>query len=232
MLYPKYFKTGQKVQLRAIQPPPPEGRNELLSAVLEAGGSNYFDLLLPYGPDAAHQYPFREEMPFELSTDSMGLGAKVTVTFKETLSGNTIRVLVMPDLQMFQRRAQPRIDCTIGIRFTRTQKSLQTLRQTWEKNASILTNAKTPPALQGFNLCQLNLSPGGIRFQLQPPAEPADICLMLLDLGDDKAPICALTEIIWVTGKNENNTLNAGMQFIDILEQDQQRISRFISDHS
>lgn len=232
MIYQKYFKTGQKVQLRAKKPPPPEGRNELLSAVLEAGDANHFDLTLPYGPEAVKEYPFAEDMPFELSADALGLGVKVTVTFLKALGGNRIRVLVLPDLQMFQRRAQPRLDCTIGIRFTRGQKSLQALRQTWEKNASILSTAKTPPPMQGFNPCQLNLSPGGIRFAVQAPAEPAEICLMLLDLGDGKSPICALAEIIWVADRQDDGTLRAGMQFIDILEQDQKRISFFIRDHS
>lgn len=232
MIYQKYFKTGQKVQLRAKQPRPPEGRNELLSAVLEGGDANFFDLQLPYGPEAARQYPFVADMPFELSADAMGLGIKVTVTFLEALSPNRIRVLVLPDLQMFQRRAQPRLDCTIGIRFTRGQNSLLALRQTWEKNTSILTNAKTPPSLEGFKPCQLNLSSGGIRLALQAPAKPAEVCLMLLDLDDAKPPICALAEIIWVSEPNEERILRAGMQFINILDQDQNRISQFIRANS
>ncbi len=232
MIYQKYFKTGQKVQLRAKQPPPPEGRNELLSAVLENGDANHFDLFLSYGPEAIRDYPFREDMRFELSADALGLGIKVSVAFLESLSDNRIRVLVLPDLQMFQRRVEQRLDCTIGIRFTRGQKSLHALRQTWEKNASILLNSRTAPVLQGFSPCQLNLSPGGIRFALHPPAELSDICLMLLDLGDNKPPICALAEIIWLSGNTPEGTLRAGMQFIDILEQDQKRIVRFIRDHT
>lgn len=230
MIYQKYFKPGQKVLLRAKQPPPPEGRYELLSAVFENGEADCFDLCLPYGPDAVRQFAFGEDMPFELSTDALGLGLKVSVAFLKPLSGNQIRVKVLPDLQMFQRRLVPRLDCVVGIRFTRGHKSLNTLRQTWGKNASILSSAKASPVLEGFNHCQLNLCPAGIRFSIHPPAEPTDLCLMLLELGDSKPPICALAEIVWVSGKLDDGTLHAGMQFINILEQDQKRIARFIRD--
>jgi len=232
MNYQKYFKAGQKVQLRAKLPLPPEGRNELLSARIDHGDASHFDLSLPYGPTSVDQYHFQKDMVFELSADAMGLGIKVSVSFFAKLAGDQIRVLVLPDLQMFQRRAQPRLDCTLGIRFTRGKNTLQKMRETWEKNATILTNAKKPATLQGFTPCQLNLSSSGIRFALHPPAEVTDICLILLDLNDGKSPFCALSEIIWTTEKQENGTLRAGMQFIDIMEQDQKRIERFIQNHA
>lgn len=231
MIYQRYFKAGQKVQLRVKQPPPPEGRNELLSASIDGGEADYFDLTLPYGPNAVAQYPFSADMPFELSTDSLGLGIKVTVTYLKSLAGNRIRVQVRHDLQMFQRRTKQRLDCTIGIRFTRGKNSLQQLRETWEKNANILAKATQPAALKGFNPCKLNLSAAGIRFSLQPPAQLTDICLMLLDLGDSKSPICVLAEIVWLSEKNEQGSVVAGMQFINIMDQDQKRIERFIKEH-
>jgi hypothetical protein len=232
MIYQRYFKAGQRVQLRAKQPQLPEGRNEFLSASLDGGDANHFDLTLPYGPDAVSQYPFSADMPFELSTDALGLGVKVSVNFIKSLAANRIRVQVLPDLQMFQRRTQQRLDCKIGIRFTRSKNSLLKLRETWEKNYSILSNATKPVPLQGFTPCQLNLSATGIRFMLQPPAEPSDVCLMLLDLDDSNPPICALAEIIWTTEKNEEGKVHAGMQFIGIMEQDQKRIDRYIEEHS
>ncbi len=231
MIYQRYFKVGQKVKLRAKQPLPPEGRNELLSATLDGGAVNHFDLTLPYGLNAVAQYPFTEDMPFELSTDALGLGVKVTVSYLKPLAGNRIRVLVLPDLQMFQRRTQLRLDCTIGIRFTRAKDSLLKLRETWEKNASILSNSAQPVPMQGFKPCQLNLSASGIRLSLQPPAEQNDICLMLLDLGDSNPPICVLAEILWTSEKNEQGTIHAGMQYINIMDQDQKRIERFIQGH-
>lgn len=232
MIYQRYFKTGQKVQLRAQLPLHPEGRTELLSASIHSGDANYFDLTLPYGPNAVAQYPFTEDMPFELSADALGLGVKVTVTYMKSLSGNRIRVLVLPDLQMFQRRAQQRIDCTIGIRFTRGKNSLFKLRETWQKNASLLSSTTQSIPLEGFHPCRLNLSATGIRISLHPPVESTDICLMLLDLGDSRHPICVLAEIMWAAEKNLQGTVHAGMQYINIMEQDQKRIERFIKEHS
>ena len=232
MIYQRYFKTGQKIQLRAKQPLPPEGRNQLLSATLDSGNSDFFDLSLPYGPDAVAQYPFITDMPFELSADALGLGVKVTVTFLKALTNNRIRVQVFPDLQMFQRRTQLRLDCSLGVRFTRGKNSLMKLRKTWEKNASILEKASQPVPLQGFNPCRLNLSTGGVRFSLQSPAETNDICLILFDLVDGKGPICVLAEIVWTSEKDQSNVVHAGMQFIDILKQDQKRIESYIQENS
>lgn len=232
MIYQKYFKAGQKVQLRAKTPLPPEGRSELLSATIEASDANYFDLDLPYGPDAADQYPFAEEMPFELSTDSMGLGVKVTVNYLKALGGNRIRVLVLPDVQMFQRRAQPRLDCSIGIRVSCGSKSLQTMRRIWEQNATELANARGIQSLEKFHVCNLNLSCSGIRLLLQSPVEPSDMFVMMLALADRKPPVCALAEAIWITAPNSEGLVYVGMQFIDILEQDQKRISLYIRDNS
>ena len=232
MIYQKYFKSGQKVQLRAKQPRPPEGRNELLSATLEAGDANHFDLSLPYGPDSVKTYPFTEDMPFELSADTMGLGIKVTVTFLGFLGADRIRVLVLPDLQMFQRRAQPRLDCTLAIRYTRGQDSLQAMRKTWEKHATELAESTGIQSLEKFHNCDLNLSCSGIRLPLQPPVGTSDIYLLLLALADRKPPICALAEIIWVSAPDREGLIYAGMQFINILEQDQKRITSYIRANS
>ncbi len=231
MIYHKYFRTGQKIQLRAKQALPPEGRNELLSAVLDGGDANYFDLSFAYGPDTVANYPFKEDMPFELSADTLGLGVKVTVTYLKALAGDRIRVLVLPDLQMFQRRAQPRIDCTMGIRLTRGQNSLQAMRRTWEHHATYLAEASGIQSLEKFHSCELNLSRTGLRLLLQPPVEAADIFLMLLALADRKPPICVLAETVWISTPNQENQLYAGMQFINVLEQDQKRIDLFIKDY-
>lgn len=216
--------------LRPLDPESPDGYAGLLSSYIHGGGADYFDLTLPYGDDAAKQYPFHEEMEFELSTDSLGLGARVNGRFREILSGNQIRVHIFPDLQMFQRRGKPRIDCRIGIRFTRGRGTLMAMRQTWEKNVDLLSGDKPLPKLSGFNSCKVNLSSGGIRFSVRPPAEANDLCLLLLDLADKKPPICALAEIIWSIPDQDGEVLLTGMQFLNITVNDQKRIDRFAVD--
>lgn len=227
MIHQRYFRPGQKVLLRPEDSATPDGHAGLLSCVLNGGGDDYFDLTLPYGAEAANQYPFHEEMAFEISSESLGLGARVNGQFKEILSGNRVRLQVLPDLQMFQRRAKPRVDCRIGIRFTRGRGSLQAMLDSWDKNVKVLTSGKPLPKLTGFNDCKVNLSSGGIRFAIRPPAEPADLCLLLLDLVDEKPPICALAEVIWALPDQDGEVLLTGMQFLNILEQDQNRIDNF-----
>ena len=227
MIHQRYFRPGQKILLRPLDPTTPDGYAGLLSSYLQGGGDDYFDLTLPYGAEAANQYPFHEGMELELSSDSLGLGARVDGRFDRILAGNRIRVHILPNLQMFQRRAKPRIDCRIGIRFTRGRGSLQAMRQSWEKNVRILNSGKALPKLTGFNDCKVNLSSGGIRFALRPPVETADLCLLLLNLPDEKPPICALAEVIWSIPDQEGEVLLTGMQFLNITPQDQQRIDDF-----
>jgi len=227
MIHQRYFRPGQKILLRPLDPASPDGYAGLLSSYIHGGGVDYFDLTLPYGDNAAKQYPFHKEMEFELSSDSLGLGARVYGHFREILSGNQIRVHILPDLQMFQRRAKPRIDCRIGIRFTRGRGTLLAMRQTWEKNVDLLSGDKPLPKLSGFSSCKVNLSSGGIRFSVRPPAEPNDLCLLLLDLADKNPPICALAEVIWSIPEQEGEVLLTGMQFLNITVTDQKRVDEF-----
>jgi hypothetical protein len=227
MLYQRYFKNGQRLLLKALKTEG-DGRTELLTGYMDGGGSETFILTLPYSDDASDQYPFSEGMLFELSSEILGLGIRVTGAFLKKIDGKRIALRIKPDLQMFQRRATPRFDCKLGIRFTRGQGALKALRNTWEKNIQILQNPNAPLSLQGFKPCQVNISSGGIRFALRPPVNPAELCLMLINLEDGLAPVCTLAEIIWTRPEQEETIILAGMRFINILEADQKRIDNFI----
>jgi len=228
MIHQRYFKNGQRILL-TLQQQENNGRKEYLTAIVNGGDESSFIVSLPYSEDAAHQYPFTAGMKFEISSDSMGLGVRVSAEFKRQLDGKRISLLVKDDLQMFQRRNSPRIDCKLGIRFTRGQGALKALRKTWEKNIKLLHSPDAPLIFEGFKPCWVNLSSGGIRFNLRPPVSPAELCLLLLNLDDGKVPICALAEIIWTRPENDETIIVSGMRFINILEEDQQRISKFIN---
>jgi len=230
MIHQRYFKNGQRILL-SLQQQENDGRKEYLTAIVNGGDESSFIVSLPYSEDAAHQYPFSTGMKFEISSDSMGLGVRVSAEFKKQIDGNRISLLVNDDLQMFQRRNSPRIDCKLGIRFTRGQGALKALRKTWEKNIKLLHSPDAPLIFEGFKPCWVNLSSGGIRFNLRPPANPAELCLLLLNLEDGKVPICALAEIIWTRPENDETIIVSGMRFINILEEDQKRISSFINQH-
>lgn len=228
MIHQRYFKNGQKILLTVLGQNE-DGRKEFLSAIINGGDSNSFIVSLPYSEDAAHQYPFSPGMPFEISSDSMGLGVRVTGEFKKQIDGKRISLLVNNDLQMFQRRSSPRIDCTIGIRFTRGLGALKALRKTWEKNIKLLHSPAAPLIFEGFKPCHVNISSGGIRFNLRPPVNQAELCLLLLNLDDGKVPVCTLAEVVWMRPENDETIIVSGMRFINILEEDQQRITNFIN---
>jgi len=227
MIYQRYFKNGQRVLLNRINLGK-EGHREFLSATINGGDETSFIVSLPYSEDAANQFPFTPGMPFEISSDSMGMGVRVTGEFKKQIDGKRIALQINSDLQMFQRRSAPRIDCKLGLRFTRSQGGLKALRKTWEKNVKLLYSPAAPLIFEGFKPCYVNISNGGIRFNLRPPVTPAELCLLLIKLDDDRPPICALAEIIWTRPEHNETVYVSGMQFINILDDDQQRISSFI----
>ena len=227
MIHQRYFKNGQRILLTAVEQDE-VGRKEYLTAIINGGDANNFIVSLPYSEDAADQYPFTANMPFEISSDSMGLGVRVTGKFHKQIDGQRIALQINDDLQMFQRRNSPRVDCNIGIRFTRGQGALKALRKTWEKNIQLLHSPDAPLIFDGFKPCHVNISSGGIRFNLRPPVNSAELCLLLLNLEDGKVPICTLAEIIWTRPENDETIIVSGMRFINILEQDQQRIGSFI----
>ncbi len=229
MSYPKYFKPGQKVQLRPLSPAPDPARVEFLTAYLEHQGADTFVVRLPYGSKKEEQYPFETTMPLELSTDTLGIGVKMTVEVEKHPTPEKLHLKLRHDLQAYQRRHQPRTDAQVELRFSRSQGNLRTMRQMWAKNVQLLDTRKDFAGLGKFNACEVNLSFGGIRFAVKPPIQVADLCLLLIRLPDEPRPLCLLAEIVWA-GKIPVEAPLVGMKFIAITEDDQERLELFVSD--
>jgi c-di-GMP-binding flagellar brake protein YcgR len=201
MRYSKYFKSEQKIFLRSLTADATSGRLDALTVYFHEEHGDYFDLLLPYQTREEENFPFSPEMPFEILSDAMGLGVRLTGNFVEQRRQDLIRLRMNNDLQIFQRRLASRLDVTVGLRYT-----------------------KIPP----FPRTRVNLSNGGIRFQIKPPIRIADLCLLLLKLEENEAPLCALAEVVWLDEEEVQGRRCAGMQFLSILEADQKRIIDFI----
>lgn len=225
--YAKYFKTGQKIQLRVLDST--NGLREVLTVFFHDHDHGTIDLILPYKNQEGEEYPFLPNMPLELSSDALGMGIRMNVAFQGyTARKDVIRVEVTGELQIFQRRTQRRIDTLAGLRFTRGQGTLRTFREQWRKNVEILQ--KTNPAtLPAFPEAQINLSNGGIRLIIKPPIDKADLFLVLLQLQKGEIPVCALAEVAWMGSANlPEGKLSAGMQFIGIVESDRKRIEDYV----
>ena len=228
MNYQRYFKSGQQLLLKALHDTEQNNYTELMSVFVVSVEEDSLVLSLPYGADAVNQYPFKEGLLFEITTEAMGLGVKTTGTFKKKIDGNQFGLQLNPDLQMFQRRISQRFDCKLGVRFSRAAKTLQTMREIWEKNIEVLHSPEAPIIFDGFKSCQINISSGGIRFSIKPPGNQGELCLVLVNLEDGKPPVCAIAEVVWVCMQDES-AVTAGMRFINILSEDQQRIDDFIA---
>jgi c-di-GMP-binding flagellar brake protein YcgR len=228
MRYSKYFKSEQKIFLRSLTADATSGRLDALTVYFHEEHGDYFDLLLPYQTREEENFPFSPEMPFEILSDAMGLGVRLTGNFVEQRRQDLIRLRMNNDLQIFQRRLASRLDVTVGLRYTKGQGTLRSFREQWGKNVRILQNTKDFSKIPPFPRTRVNLSNGGIRFQIKPPIKIADLCLLLLKLEENEAPLCALAEVVWLDEEEVQGRRFAGMQFLSILEADQKRIVDFI----
>ena len=224
MQYSKYFKAGQKIFLRSLNPAS-SGRLDSLTTYVQEMGEDHFDLLLPYNSTESESYPFSPDMPFEILSDAFGMGVKLTGRFQKELEKNTVRLKVEGDLQVFRRRLHSRVDIQAGLRYTKGKGTMRSFREQWEKNQRILQGGGDAKLLR-FPRTQVNLSAGGIRFNIKAPVEVADLCLILLELGGP--PVCAMTEVIWTRDQESEGRQTAGMRFIMLLESDQARIETYI----
>ena len=228
MNYQRYFKSDQQLLLKIQNDTEHSERTELITVFVVSLDGEFLLLSLPYGADAVEQYPFSEKLSFEITTESMGLGVRATGCFEKKVDGNKFIIKLNSDLEMFQRRISKRFDCQLGVRFSRIAKTLQTMREIWEKNLKVLYSPEAPLVFDGFKSYRVNISSGGMRFSIKPPADQGELCLILINLDDGKPPVCAIAEVVWVCMQDES-AVTAGMRFINILSEDQHRIDNFIS---
>ncbi|MBN1956832.1 MAG: PilZ domain-containing protein [Desulfuromonadales bacterium] len=227
MNYQRYFKPEQQLLLQVENDLSQNARTELMTINVVSCEEDRLVVSLPYDADAVDQYPFREEMPFEITTETMGMGVRTKGRFERKINSSQFAITLHSELQMFQRRISQRFDCMLGIRFSRAAKTLQTMRHIWERNLDVLYSPEAPLIFEGFKSTRVNISSGGIRLSIKPPVNQGELCLTLINLEDGKPPICAIAEVVWMCVKDED-AVTAGMRFINILGDDQKRIDTFI----
>lgn len=224
----KYFVQGQKVRLKVLHGENHQSGFEALTASVEECRKDQLILSLPYQVKEDEAFPFSEDMPLEVLTESLGMGLRVSAHVLERRGSNTIRLELKRDLQAFQNRLKQRTNSTVGLRLTKGQGTLKTLRERWRKNIEILHSGRDLSSLKSFTPCRVNLSSGGLRLNLNQSVAIADLFLLLIELKDSAPPICALAETVWISEDMTEKGLAVGMQFIAILEEDQSRIDTFV----
>ena len=226
MAYRKYFKSDQKL---LVTLPKAEGQKhqEVLTMYFADGTAKVLNLKLPYRFKKGEEYQFTEDMPLSLSTESMGVGIKITATFVKYLNQDMLQVKPLGTLEVFKRRAYPRVNVKLGVKYVRGSGTLRSFQAQWAKNIKVLEKG-VPPSLADLPQQQLNVSAGGIRFSVKAPVQMADLFLVLLDVEDNLPPICTLAEAAWIGEVDGKNLHQVGMQFINVLESDQKRLDRFV----
>jgi hypothetical protein len=54
----------------------------------------------------------------------------------------------------------------------------------------------------------------------------------VIDLQDEKPPVCAVAELIWQRKDEEQSLIRCGHRFVEILKEDQGRITNLIEKNS
>jgi len=227
MSYGKYFNKGQKVFIKRIFSGEGQTALDTITGYAMRSQPMHLDLALPYGSDAADSYPFEPGMEFEVLTDHQGMGLRLVSSFVERISGKDVRLQFAGNLEFISRRIYRRVDVTAWVGIERAKGNLADMRELWNENLKKIKSGISAADLTEFKKNLINLAGGGLRLPLQAPVEMADLVLVYLSIGDKKGIICALAEAIWI-GPEQGDTQQIGLRFLNILEEDQERIDAVV----
>jgi c-di-GMP-binding flagellar brake protein YcgR len=193
-------------------------------------GANHVDFSLPYGSDAANDYPFEPGMRFELLCDNKGMGLRLQASFTERLSSRDIRLQFEGNLEFISRRQYRRVDVTAWVGVKRGDGGLAQMRTAWEESLKQLEAGVSAAKLTEFEKYPINLAGGGMRLPVKAPVRIAELFLVFLSIGDKGGIVCALAEVIWAGNPEADGTQTAGLRFLNILENDQKRIDKVVNE--
>lgn len=230
MSYGRYFPVGQKTFLKRIFVEERRIALDAITGYVTGVGVNHVDISLPYGSDAANDYPFEAGMSFELLGDSKGMGVRLQTSFQERLSSRDIRLQFEGHLEFISRRGYRRVDVTAWIGVKRGLGHLEVMRTAWEEHLQQLQTGVSAAKLAKFEKHPINLAGGGIRLPLKAPVQIAELTLVFLSLGDQQGVICAMAEVVWTGRPAADGQQPTGLRFLNILEHDQQRIDWVVND--
>lgn len=227
-MYSRYFSSGQKLQVQTLRNDNLPTRRESINALFANYELGYFDITLPQDWPVSDDSLFSGGRSLEIVSEKYGLWLKSTASFHSQPADKLIRLRMNNDLCLFRHRPKERVETRIGLRYSTPRGNLATSHRQWRQQIDKLTSTATALTVPSFARGQVNLSASGIRMSLQDPIKKNDLCLLMLALDEASEPICTLSEIIWTAPNDQGNGTKAGMQFLNILEKDQQRIEQFV----
>ena len=226
MAYGKYFIKGQKVFIKRIfTEDEQQVALDTITGYAMRSRPMQLELALPYGSDAADSYPFVPNMQFEVLTDNNGMGLRLTASFVERTSSTDIRLQFEGNLEFISRRIYRRVDVNAWVGIKRGTGNLAEMRTLWKESLEKIQSGVSAAELTEFKKYLLNLAGGGMRIPMQAPAEHSELVLIFLSIGDKKGIICALSEVVWIGRPEADGRQQTGLRFLNILEEDQERIN-------
>jgi c-di-GMP-binding flagellar brake protein YcgR len=169
-------------------------------------------------------------MLFELLCDNKGMGLRLQASFLERTSGRDIRLQFEGNLEFISRRQYRRVDVTAWVGLKRGDGNLAQMRTAWEDNLRQIQSGVSAAKLTEFQKYPINLAGGGMRLPVKAPVRTAELFLVFLSIGDKGGIICAMAEVIWTGDTDFDGAQPAGLRFLNILENDQERIDRVVSE--
>ncbi len=223
--YSRYFALRQKVVLINMSEERDKAHFESLSGYVVARHADIIELHIPYPVDYDHFGTATGRTSYKLTSESLGNGIQVMTDLIKVLAGNIFQLQLRGNLELFQRRAAPRVDTTVKLFNLRRDLSLSFLRKEWKRIVAYMKSKGLPPAIT-LNDTPVNLSIGGIRISIETAANPSPLSIFFIDVEDSLPPVCTLAETVW--SKQEHDELVCGHRFIQILKSDQERIGRYV----
>ncbi len=230
-MYTRYFSPGQKILLRSLSADQENPRVEAATARVLNYDAGFFDLALTH-PWQSDEPFFADGRPLEFLSERFGLGLQSTACLHRLSDSRILRLRANNDLTLFRPRPKPRIETHIGLQHSASGGSLSTFYRHWTRQLARMISSAAPLNIPLLPLGPVNLSASGIRLTMKTPVSKNDLCLMMLELATDEMPICTLAEVVWMAPTQDEQRKVVGLQFLNILQQDQERIDHFIKSAS
>lgn len=224
MNYDRYFNRGQKVYLVNISQTRDASVYESLSATVVSSNDTSIVIKSPYRLISGDSTPLAAGMQFKLSTESFGVGVQLRAELTAMPAAETLELQPMGQMEIYQRRQMPRVDVSLPFLHVLQKSSLAAFKREWRRVINDL-HQPSPPRLK-LHETALNISAGGIRFNLDTP--PTPLAMVVLDLQDGAPPICAVAELVWHKTRPEDGLEICGHRFLEILKDDQARLAAFV----
>ncbi|MEZ4600072.1 MAG: PilZ domain-containing protein [Syntrophotaleaceae bacterium] len=227
-MYTRYFLPGQKVLLKTFQPDTDSLRIESVNTRLVSYDDGRFELSLVHPWQINEPFFASENQEIEIISERFGIGLRSTGSFRGIAKGKLLRLQANYDLNLFRLKPKPRINTHIGFQQFSAKTGSSIFYRKWIQQIEKMKDLSAALSAPILPLGEVNISSTGLRAALKTPVANHDLCLMMLELHPDEKPICTLGEVVWSSPLTGTERYLAGLQFLNILKNDQERIEEFI----